>query len=191
MAGLRNISLPDRDINTTCGSWDDEADAEDYFADFVTATGLFTVYRQVCGRAVAEPHFRDHEKSSTSLRADFLLVPRRKLIDLGWDGGIILIEAKRSGLPIGKGLSQVLDYMGAVWTIQGGIGIAATFGFLFPALRQRNALASVMAHRHIGTAAIRRDTLELVCGEKRVISIGRAGDVDLGSTDFGRKTGSK
>jgi len=154
MADLRNISLSHRDTNTTCGSWDDEADAEDYFADF-------------------------------------LLVPKRTLIDQGWDGGIILIEAKQSGLPIGKGLSQLLDYMGAVWTIHGGISIVPTFGFLFPALRQRMALASVMAHRHIGTAVIQHDTLELLCGEKRVISIGRAGDVNLGSTDFGRKTGSR
>jgi hypothetical protein len=191
MADLRNISLPHRDANTTCGSWDDEADAEDYFADFVGTTGRFTVYRQVCGRATSEPHFRNHDKSSTSLRADFLLVPKRTLIDQGWDGGIILIEAKRSGLPIGKGLSQLLDYMSAVWTIHGGISIVPTFGFLFPALRQRMALASVMAHRHIGTAVIQHDTLELLCGEKRVISIGRAGDVNLGSTDFGRKTGSR
>jgi len=191
MADLRNISLSHRDTNTTCGSWDDEADAEDYLAGFVGATGLFTVYRQVCGRAIAEPHFRDHERSSTSLRTDFLLVPKRTLIDHGWDGGIILIEAKRSGVPIGKGLSQLLDYMGAAWTIQGGISLVPTFGFLFPALRQRKGLASVMAHRHIGTAVIRHDTLELLCGEKRVISIGRAGDVDLGTTDFGRKTGSR
>lgn len=177
--------------NVTCGSWESEPEAEDYFVQFARQTGLFTVYRQVWGRPVHQPHFRDHEKSSTKLRADIILVPNKKLIDEGWDGGIVLIEVKKSGEKIGRGLSQVQDYMNAVWQIQGGISIVPTFGFLFPALQQANALASILAHQHIGTASINDDRLLLACGAVRVISIWLNGRIKLGRTDFGRKTGSK
>jgi hypothetical protein len=200
---LRNWVRERESHNSTYGPWRTEAEAEDYLTDFLRDTGLFCIYRQVRGWPMTQPHFRDHPASSASLRADVLLVPTVRLIDQGWDGGAVLIEVKRSDVKIGPGLGQLLDYMGTVWRVDGGIGVVPTFGFLFPALRQDSALASVMAQEHIGTATIRKgnryvgttvireERLELCCGESRVLTVWRHGKLDFGTTNFGRKTGSR
>jgi hypothetical protein len=172
---------------STCGCFAFEADAEEYVASMLQRSGLFLVYRQVRGRPLAHHHFQ----RTGDLRADVLLVPDKPLIRLGWSGGAIVIEVKRSGEKLGPGLNQLLDYMNAAWLIGGGVPVVPSFGFLFPAPQQHGPLASIMAHQHIGTAWFEDDELKLYAGESKVMSVRGNGEVDLGSTDFGRKLGAR
>ncbi|MBI5725045.1 MAG: hypothetical protein HZA50_13875 [Planctomycetes bacterium] len=170
----------------TCGNWQTEEQAEQFFIEFVNATGLFGVYRQIEGVALWKHHFQKYN----GLRADVLLFPSAKLAAAGWASGCIVVEIKRSGEKIGPGISQLLDYMNAAWRLPGG-SVIPSFGFILPAIKQHGPLASVMSHQHVGTAFPDRDAIKFQCGELTVLRAYRDGRVQLGGLDFGLKTGSR
>jgi len=170
----------------TLGSWATEQDAEDWFVTFAQRSRLFRVYRQVWGEPLCKHHFQ----KSSSLRADVLLFPTSTLLAAGWGAGCVVVEVKRSGEKLGPGLNQLLDYMNTAWFVPGG-AVVPSFGFLFPAPKQHGALASLMAHQHIGTAAAHREWVRLLCGEARVLQFAANGQFELGQLDFGRKIGAR
>jgi len=179
--------MPGPDSIVTCGHWATEPEAEGYLVDFLNRTGLFAVYRQARGHPLCQRHFQ----ALKSVRADLLLVPDARLLAAGWNGGVIVVEAKRSGEKIGPGLSQLLDYLNVAWPIEGGICVLPTFGFLFPAPHQGGPVASIMAQQHIGVAHVHHGGLEFWCGESRVLTVYKSGDVRLGHVNTGRGLGAR
>ena len=175
--------------NLTCGDWSVESDAVDFFVRCIDAAdGMFRVYREADGKPVSKHHFQEYH----DIRADVLLIPTAKIIAAGWWGGVIVVEVKRSGEKIGPGCNQLLDYMNSAFSLHGGVAVLPGFGFLFPASKQHGAMASVMAQQHVGTAFHhRRGSLDLFCGECRVLSIGQDGRIDIGNINFGCKIGSR
>ena len=173
--------------NLTCGQWQTEAAAEKVLVEFLEKHSLFVFYRQVIG----EPLWKHHFQSFNSVRADLLLLPDRRLIDAGWRSGAIVIEIKRSGEKIGPGLNQAIDYNNAVFYIDGGVAVFPTFAFLFPTPQQGEAVASIMAHQHLGSAFFKRSALHFYCGHSRILSISNEGDIRLGKTDIGRRLGRR
>jgi len=187
MADLRETRQPDGRLDVTCGDWTVESDAEDFFVQFVATTGMFRAHRQVFGEPLWKHFWQEHQ----AVKADVLLLPTRKLYDAGWRSGAIVIEVKRSGEKIGPGCNQLIDYTNSVFFLPSGVAVVPTFGFLFPAPKQHGPLASIMAHQHLGTAAIRHGSLNLFCGESRVLTLGQDGRIDIGNVNFGRKLGAR
>jgi len=187
MVDLRATWEPDDRLDVTCGDWAAESDAEDFLVQFVAATGMFRAYRQVFGEPLWKHFFQEHQ----AVKADVLLLPAGKLFDAGWRSGAIVVEVKRSGEKIGPGCNQLIDYTNSVFFLPSGVAVVPNFGFLFPALKQHGPLASVMAHQHLGTAAIHRGSLNLFCGESRVLTLGQDGRIDIGKLNFGRRLGAR
>jgi len=171
----------------TCGNWVTEKQAEDDLVSMIDATDAFYIYRQVAG----EPLWKHHFQSPQQVRCDVLLLPAPKLLDLGWHGGAIVIETKKSGVRFGPGLSQLVDYTNSAFYLSGGVAVVPTFGFLFPVQKQHGPLASVMAQQHIGAAEVSYGRLVLSCGESNVLTISRAGEVKVGTVNFGRRLGAR
>ncbi len=173
--------------NITAGSYRSEKAAEEDLLRFLKTTRAFVVYQQLPG----EPLWKHHFQIPKSVRADLFLLPSRRLIDAGWQGGAVVIEVKRSGEKIGPGLNQLIDYTNAAFYVEGQVAVVPSFGFLFPVLPQGEAVASVMAHQHVGTAMIERGVLKLWCGESRILSLWEAGNIRLGNADIGRGLGRR
>jgi len=177
----------DWEASLTVGPWPTEQEAEDWLAAFLAGTGLFHVQRQVAGVPLERHHFQ----RAQGVRADLLLLPSQKLVDMGWKDGVIVIEVKKPGVKIGLGINQLLDYMRTAWFIDGGIAVIPSFGFLFPARKQIGPLASVLAHQHIGTATLEGDRVDLYCGHSGVLRIGNDGDAVIKPTRFGQRMGAR
>jgi len=172
--------------NVTCGQWATEPEARDELERFIRANGAFRTYR---GEPLWKHHFQTQDKEN--FRADLLLLPNDPVIEAGWNDGAIVIEVKRSGKKIGRGISQLIDYMNGTFYIEGGIAVVPSWGFLFPAVKQAEAIASVMAQQRLGTVTLKHGELDFYCGETRVLSIGGPGDVRLGKRDIGRRLGAR
>lgn len=82
-------------------------------------------------------------------------------------------------------------YTNAAFYIDGGVAVVPTFAFLFPVPKQAEALASIMAHQHLGSAFFSHDSLHLYCGESRILSLLDDGEVRLGRMDIGRRLGAR
>lgn len=173
--------------NLTCGHWQTEAEAEEYLAQFLELSKLFVVYRQVVG----EPLWKHHFQPFHGVRADLLLLPDSKLLGCGWQYGAIVLEVKRSGEKIGPGLNQAIDYTNTAFYIDGGVAVVPTFAFLFPVPKQAEALASIMAHQHLGSAFFAHGGLHLYCGESRILSLLDDGEIRLGRVHMGRRLGAR
>lgn len=173
--------------NLTCGTWQTEAEAEADLVRFLQSTQAFVIYRQLVG----EPLWKHHFQQFQSVRADLLLLPDEKLIASAWRSGAIVIETKRSGQKIGPGLNQAIDYTNTAFYIDGGVAVVPTFAFLFPAPKQAEAVASIMAHQHLGSAWFDRGSLQLYCGESRILSLSECGEIRVGRAAIGRRLGSR
>ena len=174
--------------NITTGSWDTEAAAEKELVAFLQETGLFYVYQQVKGVPLSMCHFKEYQ----NYRADVLVLPSEKLMANDWSDGAIIFEVKRSDEKIGPAISQLWDYLNSAWSIIGGVAVVPTYAFIFSAAQQFEAVASVMAQNHIGTAQIIDGQLHLYCGHQLVMRVWRNGMIDrIGKHNFGKKTGSR
>jgi len=187
MADLGDIWQSGGAGGLTCGHWATEAEAEEYLAAFLNRTALFRVHRQVAGRPMFQRHFQEPK----GVRADLVLEPGPRLVAEGWTGGALVIEVKRSGQKTGPGYSQLLDYMGTAWSLDGGVCVVANFGFLFPVEKQQGPLASIMAQQHIGTASVDGGRLTFYAGESRVLTVRETGEARLGCTNIGHGLGAR
>ncbi|MFW6159068.1 MAG: hypothetical protein ACOC8E_06910 [Planctomycetota bacterium] len=173
----------------TGGSWATEQEAEEDLVAFLAGTRLFSIYQQPTGTPIVRRPFQTESKGQ--LRADLLLTPKRRLIQQGWAFGSIIIDVKRSGIKIGPGLNQLIDYLGTAWRVVGGTAVLADFALLFPARCPGGPLASIMAHQHVGGANLQYGRLNMYCGHSRVMAIEPSGEVRIGRMDFGHKLGSR
>lgn len=171
------------------GPWDDERETQRWLVEYLNGTGLFYVYEQVKG----VPLFTHPSQQHHSLRADILVLPSEKLYREGWRDGAIVFEVKRPGEKIGRGLSQLIDYVNSVWYMSDGVMVVPSFGFLFWAVSTGGPLASIMSQQRIGTADLNRnDELELRCGQQTVMRFDMCGHVvKKGNLNFGHRIGSR
>jgi hypothetical protein len=174
--------------NVTTGTWETEADAENALVDFLEDTGLFYIYQQVEGSPLKLCHFKEYQ----NCRADILALPSEKFLSMGWSDGAIVFEVKRPGEKIGPAISQLWDYLNSGWKIVGGVVVVPTYAFIFSAIKQVEAIASVMAQNHIGTAQIKDGLLYLYCGHQLVMRVWQSGMIErMGKHNFGKRIGSR
>lgn len=170
-----------------------EKDAEQWFDDVLDESGWFTTYKEVVGSYLHPRPLADVKVP----RIDRLLIPTRALIEQGWTYGAIGVEIKRSGLPLGRPVSQIMDYTRAVFRLcaYGDMLIMPSFIFLFPAPKQGNAMSSVMTQNRIGTAtpSVYRGirSLRFRLGEISMLDVSEQKDCRIGDIRSGNKTGSR
>jgi len=179
----------------TCGPYNNEADAVNRLEKVLLKADIFTIYREVCGEYEYRPHYKDSNKTP---RIDFLLTPKKNLIDTGWPFGAIGIECKKSNVKIGKPLSQIMDYSTAVFRIpKFNILIKPDFIFLWPCESTHGDIASLMAQNRFGTVCETGNNsdwhrLIFFCGESRVLTYKFNGKIDIPKQlNFGKRTGSR
>lgn len=173
------------------GSWTTEEESQKFFSELIEKTGLFRQYREVVGDII-QPRM---ETVNTGVRIDFILSPTPKLITLGWEGGPIGVECKRSGEDLSKAFVQALDYSRTIWTVN-GYRFMCKYFFVWPFKRVVGFPASVMCQLRVGNIKHRDlngfETVKFQMGPKNVISWdGKEGSASVNSIKSGNKTGSR
>lgn len=184
--------------NITLGDFETEARSHEVFQDLLEATDCFNWWHEVTAKAIGElPHWRDDK---SKMRVDFILEPKQRLVSQGWpEDNWIVVECKKSGIAIGPAVSQLIDYVRCEFHVDGRV-VQPTWGFIWPAAKQAHAIASVMAHQHVGTVSTERlrrpdysrKRVEFHCGESRMMTITPDNvDVITKNLRIGRKSGSR
>jgi hypothetical protein len=183
---LNGITNKVSDDNVTCDTFTTEEAAEEWIHEFLISTKRFSVYPQTMG----VPIFRHHNQDWKDVRCDLLAIP---LGASGVDVGVLVVEVKRSGIKIGPGISQIMDYLHSVFQVRNSIGVIPTIGFLFPCNKQHGAVASWMQHQHIGTANRNwKNGLVFFVGEQRVLEFDSSGNLEFYSPlKSGKKMGAR
>jgi hypothetical protein len=181
------------DLNVfTCGSFDEERDAEYHFdlLAFEHLKGLFEVHKQVPGMLLRSP--RNPERRSVKI--DRVLVPTQKAVENGWRCGPIGVEIKRSGMPLGPVILQCMDYRESIFDVFGSEKpIALDTVFIFPAMAIKYTAASIAVGFRVGFCEPDENRLRLVLGDQTALSC-RSGEIThrVPVTDsMGRKRGSR
>lgn len=131
----------------TCGNYSTESESVADFDKFIASSGLFSIKPEVTGEII-QPRLKTKDKS---VRIDRLLFPTRKLVDFGWNHGVIGVECKKSNMKIGPVFAQTIDYSRAVWTSgESGIMIMCKYYFIWPLGKVSGPLHSVMQQQRVG-----------------------------------------
>ena len=89
---------------------------------------------------------------SNYLRIDAILQPTRRLMQAGWRWGMVGIECKRSGVKVGRVISQAMDYTRCVWEMPSGVHVMTRMIFIWPCEKPKSDIESVMVQHRIGVA---------------------------------------
>lgn len=186
--------------NCTVGQFESEEESHREFSRLANLVGCFEVVEKI---STSDIVFLPHWRSPVEVFIpDFLLIPRGKLIDAGWpQDDAIIVDAKKTGETIGPGLNQILDYLHARYQV-GERTIRPAWAFLWPALSQHSATASIMAHQRIGNVItswmggprLGGENISFFCGESRVLTIrdkGNTIEVCANALRLGRRSGSR
>lgn len=179
--------------------WDYSEDAYPTEADSVArldhvldSIGLFRVYAEVPGHLL---HPRPGQER-LGVRIDRLLVPNEKMIALGWNAGVVGIEAKRSGAKVGPALAQATDYARSAFTLPfGNMCLVPSWVFVWPGHhRPSGPIASMMVQNHVGLAISNKwSPLVLTGGSHNLLEINHNGEIRVGreAARAGNKVGSR
>lgn len=135
----------------TIGGWGTEEDAAAAFdnqAAIVSERGYWRVYSEVRGEYIQPRMFSDETKSRC--RADRIILPSQKLVDLGWPHGPIGIEIEPSRTPISRPLTQVEGYSRAIWHLPNGFHILPEWWFIWCWAQSLGNVDSIAAQKRIG-----------------------------------------
>ena len=184
--------MPSSDRRDVTGPMEfgDEKAAEAFLDAALERCAAFTVYKEVRGWYL-------HPRPGAEIkqpRIDRLLVPSRDLIASGWGYGVIGIECKRSGIPLGRPVAQAIDYQRAAYPIAdyGGLLVLPSWVFVFPAPKQAGSLASFMVQNRIGSATPRpQGSIDMKIGEHSMLYITQTNEYHVGDITSGNKTGSR
>jgi hypothetical protein len=193
MSDIFEFTAPQEAYNgTTKGDFLTELEAEDYFCGSAAVLRWFVVKRQV----QAKPLFSHPVKTQNKerYRFDVLLFPGGDLINLGWTHGAVAIECKKSGVKVGPGFSQALDYVNSCaigLDDFGGVLTIPSFAFLFPSKTDGGPVASLQTQNRIGCAFEHDNGLwEFYSGHTLVCKFDFY-NFFIGCTKAGNKTGSR
>lgn len=172
-------------IQYTAGDGLESANLADLDAR-LEAIDLFRVYPEVSGYQVAPRLGTEHK----DLRIDRVLVPNRRLIEMGWANGIIGIEGKKGGHKVGPLVLQALDYTRAVWRLpQGGIDVVCRYVLIYPCEKLTGDIESIAVQNRIGRASLYGETLTFHSGRNMLRVF--AGHPEIANLTAGAKAGSR
>lgn len=175
--------------STTCGYFRTEDDAWKAFDAAVDKAGAFKTYVKVYGEYL-QPRVATEIKIA---EIDRILVPNQKAIDAGWNGGIIGVEGKKSGVKLGPPVSQALDYSRCAFRLANNFWVHPLWVFVFPMEKQNGPLQSLMYQNRIGTVEFSycRSLVFSTATCTGVIHITPNGDLFAKQVEGGNKRGSR
>ena len=181
-----------RDPETvTAGEFKTEDDAKKAFLDAFAATDCFTIYPEIDCWYFGGSVFGDRPTG----RIDYVLTPKKKLLDAGWRMGIIGVEVKKSGHKAGPLICQMIDYSKAIYRLPeatGGSLVCLTAVFCFPELTGRSyAIESIMAQHRLGYARHGKWHTSLLLGSTNILSFSDERGLICNSVGCGYKNGSR
>ena len=147
---------------------------------------LFNVHCEVDSAEIT--HRKPWHETKKGFRIDLILEPTDELIDSGWPYGYIGIECKRSGIPLGPPIIQMLQYHNATWRVRGEV-VELDYIFLWPCRKQSSLAASIFAQTHTGSVEQCDAGLRFCGGEAPMFWI-EGGVVDWKKVKQGSKLGS-
>jgi hypothetical protein len=154
----------------TCGDFATEDEAKAAFLAAIKATECFNVYSEVDCWYFGGSVFGDRPTG----RIDFILSPKKPLIDRGWTMGMIGVECKKSGHKAGPLICQMIDYSKAVFRLpdnNGGCLVCLTAICCFPGLTASGgAIGSIMANHRIGSVTIHQRSTRININTTAVFS---------------------
>ena len=173
----------------TGGEFETEALAWEHFDRMVEKTEAFRMHKEVCGEYL-QPRFDTEDKSA---RIDRLLIPLAGAVKAGWVHGAIGVEGKRSGMKVGKLISQAMDYTRCVWELKSppGMLVMVRWVFVFPVENPKGDLESLMAQNRIGYVTPFTRRLAFSCGGMHGIVIHDSGELEAKQLPMGGKRGSR
>lgn len=174
----------------TGGEWDTEEAAWEHFDLMLDKCKAFAVHKEVRGEYL-QPRLATEEKNA---RIDRILIPRAGAIEAGWRDGAIGVEGKRSGMKIGRLVSQAMDYSRCIWELDNGVPgllLMVRWVFIFPVSRQYEDLESIMCQNRIGYVTSYNRTVSFNCGAQHGIVINDDGSLRTTKLLMGRKRGSR
>jgi len=182
----------------TFGDWATEKDSAAAF-DLAVPTDLFVVYREVWGvliqprPAQADRRSEPDQGEQKKMRIDRVLVPTSRLLDLGWNFGVVGCELKRSGEKIGPAIAQAMDYSRSVFTLEPSrFRVWLDYVFIWPMEKQGSTIGSICAQQRIGSAlSTRYCRFALKSGETSILDVQRDGRIRVGGVQAGAKVGSR
>lgn len=177
-----------REKEFTIGDWATEIESAAAF-DEAVPTDLFKIHREVRGTLMSpRPAQMDR-----SMRIDRILVPTDRLLDLGWQFGIIGCEIKKSGVKIGPVIAQAMDYSRTAWQL-GPFRVLTDYTFIWPMAKQGSTIGSILAQNRIGSANTSNYVrFKLMCGESPILHVepGSYRPVRVGTKACGARAGSR
>lgn len=97
-------------------------------------------------------HPRLDTDGTNSVQIDMLLEPTAQLMSYGWRWGMTGIECKRSGVKVGRVVSQAMDYTRCAWRLPSGFHVMTRIVFIWPCEYPKSDIESVMVQHCIGVA---------------------------------------
>jgi len=176
--------------DVTSGSFETEDEAKIAFHSAFSATECFTIYEEVDCWYFGGSIFGDRPTG----RIDYLLTPRKRLLESGWKMGVIGVEVKKSGHKAGPLLCQMLDYSKAVFRLPDACGaslVCLSAICCFPGISGKGrATESIMANHRIGVARVGKWDTNILVNSTNIFSHSSRG-IECRSISSGYKNGSR
>ena len=173
----------------TEGDYATEDDSRLALEAALTWAGCFNVYAEVDCWYFGGSVFGD----KPSGRIDYVLTPKKHLIDIGWRMGCIGIEVKKSGHKTGPLVCQMIDYSKAIYRLPDACGnslVCMTCVVAFPAFCAKGPLESIMANHRCGVVRIDRGGMSLTVGGTNILRHSASG-LSVKNINCGYKNGSR
>lgn len=132
----------------TCGEYATEPDSVSALLAIINPDH-WTVIREVPGFLL---HPRLDTDGTNAVQIDMLLKPTAQLMSYGWRWGMTGIECKKSGVKVGRVVSQAMDYTRCVWKIPSGFDVMTRMVFIWPCEYPKSDIESVMVQHRVGVA---------------------------------------
>lgn len=175
----------------TCGEYATEQDSVAALLPIINRDHWLV--RQEVSGWLLQP--RIDTEGSGKTRIDIVLQPTRLVMEAGWRYGMIGLECKRSGVKLGRVISQAMDYTRCVWEMPSGIDVMTRMVFIWRCDNVKSDIESVMIQHRIGIACLchRGNRLRLRVGETVVYEdLGPGLGARIARTiPGGRKAGSR
>ena len=171
------------------GDFETEESAKTALRKSATLNEYFNIYEEVPGWYFGGSPFGD---KSTG-RIDFVLSPKRCVINLGWASGFIGVEVKKTGHKAGPLICQMIDYSKAIFELPSAAGcvrVCLSGTCCFPHINPSGVLASVMSSHRLGVILIDRFSTKIQINSTNIFSETN-GVAKAKVTNCGLKNGSR
>lgn len=174
----------------TCGNHKKEKDSIEHLNSFLL-TDFFKQYFTVGKECQCYPLINRPGTISHDYRVDYLLKPTKISVDLGWNMGVVCIEAKRSNINANNTFKQASDYVDSVYKCAGGIKYFISHCFIYPLKLNGGFAQSNAIENRVGNIYFDKYSDTLIFNfERHILKLNKS-SVEIRSSIVSDKTGSR